>query len=86
MLIREFVSPKVEKEQLFRQMLDPKQHRGQVMEVAPDTTTSGHLGAKKTSDRVFRQIFTGQGYWTTSNAILRHVISAKKTSPQRKSR
>ena len=44
--------PKVNKGRPFRQLLVPVQYRDQVIEVAHGTTMSGHLGAKKTSDRV----------------------------------
>ena len=51
------MSPKVNKGRLFRQLLVPVQYRDQVMEVAHDTTMSGHLGAKKTSGRVLANFY-----------------------------
>ncbi|XP_038054655.1 uncharacterized protein LOC119726874 [Patiria miniata] len=57
MLVREFTSPNVEKGRLFKQLVVPSKYREQVMKVAHDSVMSGHLGAKKTSDRVLANFY-----------------------------
>ena len=53
------------------------------MEVAHDTTMSGHLGAKKTSDRVLAN-FYWPGILDEINGTVRHVTSVKRRSLKEK--
>ena len=57
MLFREFTSPNVENGRRFKQLVVPTQYREQVMTVAHDSLMSGHLGTKKTSDRVLASFY-----------------------------
>ena len=54
---REFKSPKIDKGRLFRQLAVPKVFRNQVLKLAHDSTMAGHLGAKKTSDRILANFY-----------------------------
>ena len=54
---REFKSPKVERGRLFRQLVVPKIFRNQVLKLAHDSAMAGHLGVKKTCDRVLANFY-----------------------------
>lgn len=57
MLLREFSSPKVSNGKLFRQLIVPKEYRTIVMKIAHETLMAGHLGAKKTAERIVSEFY-----------------------------
>ncbi|XP_052706279.1 uncharacterized protein LOC128181790 [Crassostrea angulata] len=57
MLFREFCSPKVSSGKLFRQLIVPRKYRTIVMKIAHETLMDGHLGSKKTTDRVVSEFY-----------------------------
>nr|XP_034316846.1 uncharacterized protein LOC117686231 [Crassostrea gigas] len=57
MLFREFCSPKVSSGKLFRQLIVPRKYRTIVMKIAHETPMGGHLGSKKTTDRVVSEFY-----------------------------
>ncbi|XP_052691254.1 uncharacterized protein LOC128169132 [Crassostrea angulata] len=57
MLFREFCSPKVSSGKLFRQLIVPRKYRTIVMRIAQETLMGGHLGSKKTTDRVVSEFY-----------------------------
>ncbi|XP_065934236.1 uncharacterized protein [Magallana gigas] len=57
MLFREFCSPKVSSGKLFRQLIVPRKYRTIVMKIAHETLMGGHLGSKKTTDRVVSEFY-----------------------------
>ena len=56
-LYRNFTSPRVEHGNEFRQLVVPAKFRTQVMELAHESILGGHLGSKKTVDRVLAHFF-----------------------------
>ncbi|KAJ8041495.1 hypothetical protein HOLleu_12325 [Holothuria leucospilota] len=56
-LYRNFCSPRVEHGNEFRQLVVPAKFRSQVMELAHESLLGGHLGSKKTVDRVLAHFF-----------------------------
>ncbi|XP_071791644.1 uncharacterized protein [Asterias amurensis] len=52
LLFREFQSPSVEHGRVFNQLVVPENLRPKVLKLAHDSTMSGHLGIKKTTDRI----------------------------------
>ncbi|XP_065924759.1 uncharacterized protein [Magallana gigas] len=57
MLFREFCSPKVSSGKLFRQLIVPRKYRPIVMKIAHETLMGGHLGSKKTTNRVVSEFY-----------------------------
>nr|XP_034315954.1 uncharacterized protein LOC117685617 [Crassostrea gigas] len=57
MLFREFCSPKVSSGKNFRQLIVPRKYRTIVMKIAHETLMGGHLGSKKTTDRVVSEFY-----------------------------
>lgn len=57
MLYREFQSDKVEHGRVFKQLVVPKMYRNQILKLGHDSIFSGHLGAKKMTEKVLN--FTG---------------------------
>ncbi|XP_065925767.1 uncharacterized protein [Magallana gigas] len=57
MLFREFCSPKVSSGKLFRQLIVFRKYRTIVMKIAHETLMGGHLGSKKTTDRVVSEFY-----------------------------
>ena len=56
MLLREWI-PRGEPEQRYMQLVLPKKHRQKVMEMAHSMPLAGHLGSKKTIDRIIRRFY-----------------------------
>ncbi|XP_069108215.1 uncharacterized protein, partial [Argopecten irradians] len=57
LLYREFHSPGVEGGRVFKQLVIPEKLRSTVVRLAHDTMMAGHLGAKKTMDRIRTEFF-----------------------------
>jgi hypothetical protein len=57
LLMREFMSPKLEHGKLFSQLVVPQKFRKQVMRVGHEAMMSGHLATKRTMDRIQRQFY-----------------------------
>ena len=57
LLYREFSSPRVSNGKVFRQLVVPEKYRVQVMKLAHESIMAGHLGVKKTSDRVLAEFY-----------------------------
>ena len=57
LLYRMFQSPKVSDNKLFKQLVVPKQYRDTVLKLAHDCIMSGHLGIKKTTDRILSTFY-----------------------------
>lgn len=57
LLFRYFQSPKVSNNKIFKQLLVPLPHRITVMKIAHDCVLAGHLGIKKTTDRVLSNFY-----------------------------
>lgn len=83
LLYREFSSLKVSNGKLFHQLIVPKKYRHFVMKLAHETLMAGHLGVKKTIDRV-----TSEFYWPGVQADIRRFISScdicQRTTPKGK--
>ncbi|XP_069138991.1 uncharacterized protein [Argopecten irradians] len=60
---RKFSSPCIGNGRTYNQLVVPKKYRGTVMKLAHDTIMSGHLGAKRTLDRIMMEF-----YWPGVNA------------------
>ncbi|XP_077862049.1 uncharacterized protein LOC144343218 [Saccoglossus kowalevskii] len=56
-LYRQFTHPRVNQGRSVKQMVVPMPLRTQVMMVAHDSVTGGHMGVKKTSDRVLSNFY-----------------------------
>ena len=56
-LHRVFISPKFQKGQPCKQVLVPSEYRKQVVRPAHDSPLSGHLGTKKTQDRIMSHFY-----------------------------
>ena len=52
LLYRHFSSPKVSDNKTFKQLVIPEALRKKVMTIAHDSILGGHLGTKKTLDRI----------------------------------
>ncbi|KAJ8032705.1 hypothetical protein HOLleu_26306 [Holothuria leucospilota] len=73
MLYRYFVSPKVDYGNVLRQLVVPSNYRNEVMKLAHDTPLAGHLGTKKTTDRVLSSF-----YWPgVHDDIRRYCLSCE---------
>ncbi|XP_061180784.1 uncharacterized protein LOC133189428 [Saccostrea echinata] len=57
LLYREFSSPKVSNGKTYRQLMVPKKYRSLVMKMAHECLMAGHLGVKKTTDRILAEFF-----------------------------
>ena len=57
LLYRKFQSPKVSDNKVFKQLVVPKQYRDTVLKLAHDCIMSGHLGIKKTTDRILSTFY-----------------------------
>ena len=57
LLYRRFQSPKVSDNKVFKQLVVPKQYRDTVLKLAHDCIMSGHLGIKKTTDRILSTFY-----------------------------
>ncbi|XP_033736589.1 uncharacterized protein LOC117324870 [Pecten maximus] len=57
LLYREFQSPSVGNGRVFKQLVIPEKLRSTVLQLAHDTMMAGHLGAKKTMDRIRTEFF-----------------------------
>lgn len=57
LLFRYFQSPKVSNNKIFKQLVVPLPHRISVMKIAHDCVLAGHLGIKKTTDRVLSNFY-----------------------------
>ncbi|XP_052710767.1 uncharacterized protein LOC128185133 [Crassostrea angulata] len=83
LLYREFTSPKVSNGKLFHQLIVPKKYRHFVMKLAHETLMDGHLGVKKTIDRV-----TSEFYWPGVQADIRRFVNScdicQRTTPKGK--
>ena len=71
MLYRKFSSPKISNGKTFRQLIVPKKYRPPVMKLAHETLMAGHLGVKKSVDRV-----TAEFYWPGVQADIRRFVSS----------
>ncbi|XP_065923227.1 uncharacterized protein [Magallana gigas] len=83
MLFREFCSPKVSSEKLFRQLIVPRKYRTIVMKIAHETLMGGHLGSKKTTDRVVSE-FYWPGIQSDIRRFCRSCDVCQRTIPQGK--
>ncbi|XP_061194307.1 uncharacterized protein LOC133202481 [Saccostrea echinata] len=57
LLYREFNSPIVSIGKVFRQLITPKQYRDMVRKLAHESIMAGHLGVKKTTDRIMVEFY-----------------------------
>lgn len=83
MLFREFCSPKVSSGKLFRQLIVPRKYRTIVMKIAHETLMGGHLGSKKTTDRVVSE-FYWPGIQSDIRRFCRSCDVCQRTIPQGK--
>ena len=71
LLFRSFTSPSLENGRTFTQLVLPKKLHPKVLKLAHDSTMSGHLGIKKTTDRVLANF-----YWPgVQGDIRRYCVS-----------
>ncbi|KAK7100281.1 hypothetical protein V1264_023261 [Littorina saxatilis] len=80
-LYRVFQHPRVNGGKPLRQVLVPQPLRRQVMEVAHDSIMGGHLGVKKTSDRI-QAAFYWPGLHADVTRFCRSYDICQKTIPQ----
>nr|XP_034331791.1 uncharacterized protein LOC117690977 [Crassostrea gigas] len=83
MLFREFCSPKVSSGKLFRQLIVPRKYRTIVMKIAHETLMGGHLGSKKTTDRVVTE-FYWPGIQSDIRRFCRSCDVCQRTIPKEK--
>nr|XP_034313228.1 uncharacterized protein LOC117684589 [Crassostrea gigas]XP_034313229.1 uncharacterized protein LOC117684589 [Crassostrea gigas] len=83
MLFREFCSPKVSSGKLFRQLIVPRKYRTIVMKIAHETLMDGHLGSKKTTDRVVSE-FYWPGIQSDIRRFCRSCDVCQRTIPKEK--
>ncbi len=57
MLFREFQSPRIEYGKIFKQLVVPEEMRPKVLTVAHHSPMAGHLGVKKTTDKVLSNFY-----------------------------
>ena len=57
LIYREFQSPKIEQGRVFTQLVVPLKYRTEVMRLGHDSVLAGHLGAKKTTDKILTQFY-----------------------------
>ena len=71
LLFREFTSPTVENGRVLKQLVLPKKLHSKVLKIAHDSSMAGHLGIKKTADRVLANF-----YWPgVEGDIRRYCVS-----------
>lgn len=56
-MYRDFTSPKCSNGKVFQQLIVPKKYRNAVMKLAHETIMAGHLGIKKTTDRLISEFY-----------------------------
>ncbi|XP_065939198.1 uncharacterized protein [Magallana gigas] len=83
MLFREFCSPKVSSGKLFRQLIVPRKYRTIVMKIAHETLMGGHLGSKKTTDRIVSE-FYWPGIQSDIRRFCRSCDVCQRTIPKEK--
>ena len=86
MLFRYFQSPKVSNNNIFKQLVVPSPHRMTVMKLAHDCVLSGHLGIKKTTDRVLSNFYWpgvqgDVGRYCRSCDVCQRTVPKGKVSP-----
>ena len=86
MLFRYFQSPKVSNNNIFKQLVVPSPHRMTVMKRAHDCVLSGHLGIKKTTDRVLSNFYWpgvqgDVGRYYRSCDVFQQTLPKGKVSP-----
>ncbi|XP_033728194.1 uncharacterized protein LOC117317492 [Pecten maximus] len=57
LIYREYQSPAVANGRTFKQLVVPTKYRENVLRLAHESMMSGHLGAKRTSDRIMMEFF-----------------------------
>nr|XP_006823664.1 PREDICTED: uncharacterized protein LOC100372741 [Saccoglossus kowalevskii] len=82
-LYRQFTHPHVNQGRPVKQMVVPMPLRNQVMMVAHDSITGGHMGVKKTSDRVLSN-FYWPGIHGDITRFCRSCDICQRTVPKRK--
>ena len=63
LLYREHCNPRINQGKKFKQLVVPQPYRNYVMKVAHDSPMAGHMGTRRTTDRV-----TSKFYWPGVNA------------------
>ena len=80
-LYREFISPKVEYGNRFRQVVVPIEYRRHVLQIAHESILGGHQGATKTGDKI-RENF----HWPGIGADIRRYVQScdicQRTTPK----
>ena len=71
LLYRYFSSPKVSNGKQYRQLMVPKKFRSMVVKLAHESLMAGHLGVKKTTDRV-----TNEFHWPGLQADIRRFCQS----------
>ena len=71
LLFREFSSPKVLNGKIFRQLMVPRKYRNLVMKIAHESLMAGHLGVKKTTERIMSEF-----YWPGIQADVRRFCAS----------
>ncbi|XP_060073585.1 uncharacterized protein LOC132553365 [Ylistrum balloti] len=57
LVYREYKSPSTQQGRIFKQLVVPSTYRQKVMGLAHDSMMAGHLGAKRTSDRIMAEFY-----------------------------
>jgi hypothetical protein len=83
LLYREFQSPKIEHGKIFRQLVVPEQYRILVLRLAHESIMAGHLGTKKTTDKILTQ-FYWPGLQNEVQRFCRSCDVCQKTVPRGK--
>ena len=86
MLFRYFQSPKVSNNNIFEQLVVSSPHRMTVIKLAHDCVLSGHLGIKKTTDRVLSNFYWpgvqgDVGRYCRSCDVCQRTVPKGKVSP-----
>ena len=56
-LYREYCSPRADNKKMFRQVCIPSKYRNQVMKIAHEGILSGHMGIKRTREKILSQFY-----------------------------
>lgn len=83
LLYRCFQSPKVDDNKIFHQLIVPKQYREVVLKLAHDGIMAGHLGVRKTTDRILSN-FYWPGIQSHVTRYCRSCDICQKTFPKGK--
>jgi hypothetical protein len=83
LLYRHFQSNKIENGKLFKQLCVPLQLRNDVLKLAHDSVMGGHLGIKKTTDKILSQ-FWWPGIMADVKRYCRSCDICQKTFPKGK--